>query len=87
MNFGLKGRGIGMLSLMLVLCLMGEATFAQTKSKRANEATRRTQDAATVFNEIMGAPDNGIPKDLLDKAQAVAVFPGVLKAAFIFGGR
>jgi lipid-binding SYLF domain-containing protein len=35
----------------------------------------------------MGAPDNGIPKDLLDKAQAVAVFPGVLKAAFIFGGR
>ena len=35
----------------------------------------------------MRAPDNGIPKELIDKAQAIAVFPGVLKAAFIFGGR
>jgi lipid-binding SYLF domain-containing protein len=35
----------------------------------------------------MGAPDNGIPKELIDKAQAIAVFPSVLKAAFIFGGR
>ena len=35
----------------------------------------------------MGAPDNGIPKELIEKAQAIAVFPGVLKAAFIFGGR
>jgi lipid-binding SYLF domain-containing protein len=87
MNLGLKRRVAGMLSLMLVLCLTGEATFAQKQSKSANEATRRTQDAATVFNEIMGAPDKGIPKDLMNKAQAVAVFPGVLKAAFIFGGR
>jgi lipid-binding SYLF domain-containing protein len=62
-------------------------TFAQKKGKKANEATRRSNDAATVFNEIMGAPDNGIPKELVDKAQAIAVFPSVLKAAFIFGGR
>jgi lipid-binding SYLF domain-containing protein len=60
--------------------------FAQKQSK-SNEATRRSNDAAAVFNEIMGAADNGIPKELIDKAQAIAVFPGVLKAAFIFGGR
>jgi lipid-binding SYLF domain-containing protein len=87
MNNWLRIRALGMLSLMLVLCLMSEATFAQKKGKSAKEAARRTEDAATVFNEIMGAPDKGIPKDLLDKAQAIAVFPGVLKAAFIFGGR
>ena len=75
-----------MLILMLVLCLLGEPTFAQKNDKKTDEATRRSKDAATVFHEIMGAPDKGIPKDLVEKAQAIAVFPGVLKAAFIFGG-
>jgi lipid-binding SYLF domain-containing protein len=72
---------------MLALSLAAVPAFAQKKGKRANEATQRSNDAATVFNEIMGAPDNAIPKELIDKAQAIAVFPGVLKAAFIFGGR
>jgi lipid-binding SYLF domain-containing protein len=35
----------------------------------------------------MAAPDKAIPKDLLDKAEAVAVFPNVIKAGFILGGR
>src|SRR5260370_36428494 len=35
----------------------------------------------------MEAPDNAIPKELIDKAQAIAVLPRVLKAAVIFGGR
>jgi lipid-binding SYLF domain-containing protein len=39
------------------------------------------------LNEIMSKPDNAIPRGLLDKAEAVAVFPGVLKAAFGIGGR
>lgn len=87
MNCSFKSRVVGTLSLMLVVCLSGVPTFALTKGRRADEATRRSKDAAAVYNEIMGAPDNGIPKELIDKAQAIAVFPGVLKAAFIFGGR
>jgi lipid-binding SYLF domain-containing protein len=75
------------LGLMLALCLIAAPTFAQKTGKRANDAGRHTADAAKAFNEIMGAPDNGIPKELIDKAQAIAVFPGVLKAAFIVGGR
>lgn len=86
MNYLLKTRVMGLLSSILVLCLLGQPTFAQKKDKRADEATRRTKDAATAFNEIMGAPDKAIPKELVDKAQAIAVFPGVVKAAFIFGG-
>ena len=35
----------------------------------------------------MAAPDKAIPHDLLDKAEAVAVFPNVIKAGFIVGGR
>ena len=35
----------------------------------------------------MVAPDQAIPKDVLDNAECVAVFPQVIKAGFIVGGR
>ena len=35
----------------------------------------------------MNVRDKAIPKELLDKAEAIAVFPDVVKAAFIFGGK
>jgi lipid-binding SYLF domain-containing protein len=34
----------------------------------------------------MSAPDKGIPKDLLGKAQCVVIVSGLKKAAFVFGG-
>ena len=55
--------------------------------KRADEAARKAEAAARVFTQIMKARDNAIPKELIDRAEAVAVFPGVLKAGFIVGGR
>jgi lipid-binding SYLF domain-containing protein len=82
-----KSRVVTILSIVLVTCALAVPTFAQKQGKKASEATRRSNDAATVFNEIMGAADNAIPKELVDNAQAIAVFPSVLKAAFIFGGR
>jgi lipid-binding SYLF domain-containing protein len=33
----------------------------------------------------MAAPDKGIPRDLLEKAQCVVIVPGVKKGAFIIG--
>lgn len=78
------------LCVAMALCLTATATQAQQSKKMAkkiNEATARSQKAAKVFTEIMAAPDKGIPKDWLDKAEAVAVFPNVIKAGFIIGGR
>jgi lipid-binding SYLF domain-containing protein len=40
-----------------------------------------------VFQEIMAAPDKGIPQDLLDKSACVVVVPGVKKAAFVVGAK
>jgi lipid-binding SYLF domain-containing protein len=77
----------GVLGLILVLSLTTTA-FAQGKnSKKLREATKQSQKAAKVFREIMGTPDRGIPQDLLNRAEAVAVFPDVIKAGFIIGGR
>lgn len=54
---------------------------------RADTSAERLTEAATVLNEIMSAPDKGIPRDLLDKANCVVVVPGVKKAAFIVGAK
>jgi len=51
------------------------------------EGSSQSAKAAKVFGEIMGTPDKGIPKDLLNKAECVAVFPSVIKAGFIVGGK
>jgi lipid-binding SYLF domain-containing protein len=47
----------------------------------------RVSDAATVLSEIMEAPDGGIPRSVLDKAEAIAIFPGVLRVGFVIGGQ
>ena len=50
-----------------------------------HDELERLETATTVFEEIMEAPDNAIPRAILDKAEAVAIFPSTLKAGFIFG--
>jgi lipid-binding SYLF domain-containing protein len=47
----------------------------------------RLETSARVIGEIMDAPDNSIPQDLLQRAECVVVLPGVKRGAFIFGGR
>jgi SH3 domain-containing YSC84-like protein 1 len=73
----------------VVLCILLIASVAsgQKDEKRMKDAQRHSEDAAKVFNEIMAAPDKGIPQDLLDKSEAIAIFPKVVKAAFIVGGQ
>jgi lipid-binding SYLF domain-containing protein len=55
--------------------------------KQQKEAAKKAESAANVFQQVMGAPDRSIPNQLLDRAEAVAVFPGMLKAGFVVGGR
>jgi lipid-binding SYLF domain-containing protein len=75
------------LTLVICLALLCHVAVAQTKRRRADDAERHASAAAKTFNEIMAVPDKSIPRELVDKAEAIAVFPGTLKAAFVFGGR
>ncbi len=64
------------------------STVAQSQAqKNLDDGISQSEKAARVFGEIMDTPDKGIPKDLLENAECVAVFPSVLKAGFIVGGR
>ncbi|HEX8186782.1 MAG TPA: lipid-binding SYLF domain-containing protein [Pyrinomonadaceae bacterium] len=78
------------LSASAVLCLSASAPAqrrAAPPPKRAADASRHSKQAAEVLRKIMSVPEKEIPRDLLESAEAVAVCPGVLKAAFIVGGR
>jgi lipid-binding SYLF domain-containing protein len=86
MKFSKRHNGICAVILVLLLAFSANLTSAQKKS-RMQDATRHANAAAKVFTEIMNVRDKAIPQELLDKAQAIAVFPGVIKAAFIFGGK
>ena len=56
--------------------------IVSTPSLRAEHASERLPEAAAVLSEIMNAPDQGIPQDLLEKAQCVVIIPRAKKAAF-----
>ena len=51
----------------------------------AQKELDRLQNSTTVLKEILGIPDD-IPKDLLDRAECVIVFPSVKKLAIGVGG-
>jgi SH3 domain-containing YSC84-like protein 1 len=64
---------------------MSSVAFPETKDIK--DQIEQSEKASKAFNEIMAAPDKGIPQNLIDSAKCVAVFPSVLKAGFIAGGR
>ena len=55
------------------------SSWAQTKT------AERVQAATTVLDEIMAAPDNGIPGEVFNSAKCVAVVPSMKKAGFMVG--
>jgi lipid-binding SYLF domain-containing protein len=74
-------------SSFLLMLLVAPIAFAGGgKSERADEV-KRLNRAREVFSEIMSTPDKGIPDDLLDKAECVAIVPGLKKGALGFGGK
>src|SRR5579864_6393238 len=64
---------------ILMLALLSVPLAGQQKEQQ------RVQNAGIVMKEILNIPD-GIPQQLLDKAECVIVLPSVIKLAFGFGG-
>ncbi len=65
--------------------LLASLAFAQS-GERAKDV-ERVSAAATVLDEIMAAPDKGIPEEILSEAKCVAIVPSLKKAGFGFGGQ
>ena len=71
---------------LVVATLALLVTSTAVASSDREDDIKRTDKAAQVFKEIMNTPDQGIPQDLLKSAKCIAIIPGDVKFAFIFGG-
>lgn len=81
-------RKINILTPLCLILMAGSVLPAQGKTRDdIKDEAEQSRKAARVFSEIMNAPDKEIPRDILDKAECVAVFPDVIKGGFIIGGR
>jgi lipid-binding SYLF domain-containing protein len=69
-----------------LIALSSYAPVLSAQNKARDEA-ERAQTAADVLKEIMGAPDQGVPEALLQRAYGIAVIPHVVKGALGIGGR
>ena len=63
-------------SLVLGTLLLGGSTALAQKAKW-DHAIERSGDAGRIISLLALVPDSGFPKELVDKAEAVAVFPKV----------
>ncbi len=75
-------RALTVFVMVLSLCLLPAVVSTAGVSEEA-----KVQESTAVMKEIMEIPECAIPPSLLRSAQGIAIFPDLLKAAFIFGGR
>src|SRR5947209_17213922 len=73
--------------ILLVNVCVAAQTDRERSARKAREAADQSAKAARVFDQIMATREKSVPQDLLDRAEAVAVFPNVIKGGFIVGGR
>ena len=69
-----------LIAVAVLLCIPAAYAFDR------NSEVERLHDSATVLNEIMAAPDKGIPEEVFHDTKCVAVIPSMIKAAFGVGG-
>lgn len=84
-----KERGRVMKRLWGAVCLFLLVFMFSFKPACADNAKLNIQidECDDLIREIMQMPETSIPADLLAKAEAIAIFPSVLKGGFIFAAR
>ncbi|PYT08506.1 MAG: hypothetical protein DMF49_04975 [Acidobacteria bacterium] len=69
-----------------VAFLLSAFAMAPVLAEGREADVKKLAEAEKIMTETMSAPDKGIPRELLQRAECVGVFPGVKKAAFVVGG-
>ncbi len=70
------------LTVVFVAAVLVAQPFAQEGVKESDRIT----EAIAVLDEIMSAGDSSVPRNILEKAEAIAVFPSLVKAGFVVAG-
>lgn len=85
-HINIKKHLINFLLLSLTISFFSlQLTGQQKSTPRPGE--ERIQRAIEVLKDLAGLKEEGIPVRLLEKAEGLAIFPGVVKAAWGLGGQ
>jgi lipid-binding SYLF domain-containing protein len=68
--------------ITLLALLFAPLCLAETSPSKIDN---RLKDAANALQEIINAPDKGIPEEVIQHAKCIAVIPHEIKAGFIVG--
>jgi lipid-binding SYLF domain-containing protein len=77
----------GYFAVATTCCLLITMGWAQDEKPGQTDIAKRLQAAAEVLQEIMQAPDKGIPDKILGDAKCIIVIPSMVKFAIGFGGQ
>lgn len=75
---------IVLVTLMTSAVLLAVGSNASAQKPRFAHAIERSGDAGRIISLLALVPDSGLPKELIDKAEAVGVFPKVRKETGLF---
>jgi lipid-binding SYLF domain-containing protein len=76
-------KKISFIAVLITAFAAAAAAGAWASSKEV----AKINDSIEVLQQIMSIPESGIPQEILESAQGMAIIPGVIKAGFILGGR
>jgi lipid-binding SYLF domain-containing protein len=87
MNYENKvGIAVAFEAIAALILVAPQACLGDEHTAKVKEAASQSVKAGKVFDAIMQIPDKAVPRDLLARAKGIAVFPQVIKAAFLIGG-
>src|SRR6202046_1462254 len=86
LKWGAQVQGAMMKKLILPVALLAFAgpLWASAANTKVEE---RLQDAGEVLQEVMNAPDKGIPLEIVEHAKCIAVIPHQIKAGFVVAAK
>ena len=73
-----------MKKLITLVAVLSLTSFGWAATDR-EATTDRLDHAGKILNEIMSAPDKGIPEEVFEHAKCIAVVPHMLKGGFVLG--
>ena len=72
---------------LATVCLSLLLTSTVVAASSKEDLQNRIDSAKVVLDQIMNAGDRTVPSNILRSATCVAVVPGMIKGAFVFGGQ
>jgi lipid-binding SYLF domain-containing protein len=72
---------------LALICLCFMLPSAARAGSTRETLQERIDAAKVVLDQVMAAQDRSIPMNILERATCVAVVPGMIKGAFVFGGQ